>query len=308
MNDILTPCILQTVIICCTIIILGLIGVSAYRVYVNDKRTWGSYIFSASVLLILAIAIFSFCFCGNRNVLDFISLASALISIILAVVTIIYSYFINSRSSGQIDQLNKAAQAVSKATLSYTESAESLQENIRKIIETVNNVEIKTDNIIGQLAKQQGNPAENKISDILKEDSSARSKSKQPDTSINEYVDNYVKISSPLGIMAMYACIKADELNKREFPLNTFLDDGNLVAYWGGFLVATTSAGLIQVFIDFNTSSIKVLGCTEIIKHYVYGWISKSNLNQVVGLKELKEKIDLYFSESNKSEDTTEHK
>lgn len=300
MNDILTPCILQTVIICCTIIILGLIGVSAYRVYVNDKRTWGSYIFSASVLLILAIAIFSFCFCGNRNVLDFISLASALISIILAVVTIIYSYFINSRSSGQIDQLNKAARDVSEATLSYTKSAESLQENIRKIIETVNNVEIKTDNIIGHLAKQQGNPNDNKFPN--------KDRKQKDNFDVNTYVDNYVKISSPLGIIAMYACIKAYETDNKEFLLNAFFDDGNLAAYCGGFLIATTSAGFIQVLIDFNTSSIKVLGCTEIIKHYVYGWISKFNISQVAGLKELKEKIDLYFSESNKAEDTTEHK
>lgn len=300
MNEILTPCILQTIIICCTIIILGIIGVVAYGIKKRGQRNWASYIFAASVFLTIGIAIFSLCYCGDRNVLDFISLASAIISIILAVVTIVYSYFINSRSSGQIDQLNKAARDVSEATLSYTKSAESLQENIRKIIETVNNVEIKTDNIIGHLAKQQGNPNDNKFPN--------KEQKRKDNFDVNTYVDNYVKISSPLGIMAMYACIKAYDSDNKEFSLNLFFDDGNLAAYCGGFLIATTSAGFIQVLIDFNTSSIKVLGCTEIIKHYVYGWISKFNISQVAGLKELKEKIDLYFSESNKAEDTTEHK
>ena len=33
MNSILTPCIIQTIIICCTIIIVAAIAVSAYRVH-----------------------------------------------------------------------------------------------------------------------------------------------------------------------------------------------------------------------------------------------------------------------------------
>ena len=140
MNEILTPCILQTIIICCTIIILGIIGVVAYGIKKRGQRDWASYVFAASVFLTIGITIFSLCYCGDRNVLDFISLASAIISIILAVVTIVYSYFINSRSSGQIDQLNKAAQDVSKATLSYAESAESLQENINKILHEIKKV------------------------------------------------------------------------------------------------------------------------------------------------------------------------
>ncbi|MBR5551963.1 MAG: hypothetical protein IKV83_08620 [Muribaculaceae bacterium] len=298
MNEILTPCILQSIIICCTIIILCIIGLVAYGIKKRGPRDWASYIFAASVFLTIGIAIFSLCYCGDRNVLDFISLASAIISIILAVVTIVYSYFINSRSSGQIDQLNKAARDVSEATSSYTKSAESLQENIRKIIETVNNVEIKTDNIIGHLAKQQGNPNDNKFPN--------KEQKRKDNFDINTYVDNYVKISSPLGIMAMYACIKAYDSDNKEFSLNLFFDDSNLAAYCGGFLIATTSTGLIHVLVDFNKSSIQVMGCTDIIKHYVGKWISESDINRIKGLCELKEKIDAYFSKPNQSEEKTE--
>lgn len=42
------------------------------------------------------------------NALDFVSLASALISIILAVITIIYSFYSNSQSASQVETLNKA--------------------------------------------------------------------------------------------------------------------------------------------------------------------------------------------------------
>lgn len=101
-EKLLTPNILQTIIICCTIIIIATIGVSAYRVYQKQSRSWGSYIYYASILTLIGIIVFSNAFYGNRNVLDFVSLASALISIILAVVTILYSFYSNSQSAGQI--------------------------------------------------------------------------------------------------------------------------------------------------------------------------------------------------------------
>lgn len=91
MNQLLTPCIVQTIIICCTIIIIALVILSGYRIHKQQAFSSEGYIFISGILTVLAIAIFSYAFYSNRTVLDFISLASALISIILAIVTIIYS-------------------------------------------------------------------------------------------------------------------------------------------------------------------------------------------------------------------------
>ena len=38
MEEILTPCILQSIIICCTLIILSVVGVSAYRIHKVEER------------------------------------------------------------------------------------------------------------------------------------------------------------------------------------------------------------------------------------------------------------------------------
>lgn len=92
MNQLLTPCIVQTIIICCTIIIIALVILSGYRIHKQQAFSSEGYIFISGILTVLAIAIFSYAFYSNRTVLDFISLASALISIILAIVTIIYSF------------------------------------------------------------------------------------------------------------------------------------------------------------------------------------------------------------------------
>lgn len=44
MNTILTPCILQTIIICCTIIIITIVAVSAYRIK-KDNNVVGEHIY-----------------------------------------------------------------------------------------------------------------------------------------------------------------------------------------------------------------------------------------------------------------------
>lgn len=273
MNEILTPCILQTIIICCTIVILSIVAVSAYRIKKVQKRSWGSYIFSASILIILAIAIFSFCFCGNRNVLDFISLASAIVSIILAVITIVYSYFINSRSSGQIDQLNKAAQDVSKATLSYTESAESLQENIQKIINAINRVEEKTDKLLNENTTKNLN--QNNVLNNF---------------DLDTYMNGFINTASVLGILMLYACVKAKDCNK-PFDLN-MLGEVNAI-YCMGFFIATVSTGLINGFIDFNTKKITTKDYIPNLKNIIEKWIDDNDDRPLI--KEVKPQIDSFF-------------
>lgn len=273
MSETLTPDTLKTIIRCCTIIICSLIAVSAYRVKKNYTRTWGSYLFSASVLLILAIAIFSFYFCSDKNVLDFISLASALISIILAVVTIIYSYFVNSRSSGQIDRLNRAAEAVSQATSSYSDSAESLQENIQKIINAVNRVEEKTDKLLNaniEISSNKNDGLEN--------------------FNLEKYMEGFVHISSTLGVMLLYACILSKDNNK-PFDLNELGDENSIYCY--GFYIATVSTGLINGNIDSESRKITIDSYIPNFKGIITDWIEHHNDNSFV--KDTKEKIDNYF-------------
>ena len=273
-NNILTPCIIQTIIICCTIIIIAAIGVSAYRVYQKQSRSWGSYIYYASILTLLGIVAFSNAFYGNRNVLDFVSLASALISIILAVVTILYSFYSNSQSAGQIETLNNAAKSVEKATLSYSESAESLQGNINKIIAAVNRVEEKTDKIIDMTLSSVSGANNHLINFDLK-----------------AYIKGYVDIASPVGIVAMYACIKAKDANK-EWNLNLFVSENNQF-YCSGFLISTTSAGFITLTINFSNGNVSVSNYVDIIKEYILSKIKTLVITD--DLQNIKNNIDRYF-------------
>lgn len=288
-NNILTPCIIQTIIICCTIIIIAAIGVSAYRVYQKQSRSWGSYIYYASILTLLGIVAFSNAFYGNRNVLDFVSLASALISIILAVVTILYSFYSNSQSAGQVETLNNAAKSVERATLSYSASAESLQENIKKIIDTVNRVEAKTDKIIGMNSGSVQRPDVNNNFEYLDKDFS--------NFNLNVYVNTFINAASPMGIIAMYACIRSKDCNK-VWNLSLFGNEA-FQSYCAGFLISITSAGFITLNIDFSNSNVSVYNYLKEVKDSILSWISKYDFSKIEGLQEHKNSVDRFFDDSN---------
>ena len=200
MNQLLTPCIVQTIIICCTIIIIALVILSGYRIHKQQAFSSEGYIFISGILTVLAIAIFSYAFYSNRTVLDFISLASALISIILAIVTIIYSFYTNGRSIGQAEKLQEAAEEVQKATKAYSESAGSLQLNIQKILNKIDHVEANTNAIYNNIYN---------VSD-------------EKGTHSGSKTERFVGQSSKLGTMALYAGILAKDNNKR-FPLSIFV-------------------------------------------------------------------------------------
>lgn len=232
MNQLLTPCIVQTIIICCTIIIIALVVLSGYRIKKQLKQSWHGYVFIASILTILAIIIFSYVFYGNRDVLDFISLASALISIILAIITIIYSFYTNGRSVGQAEKLQEAAEEVQKATKAYSESAGSLQLNIQKILSKIDHVEANTNaiyNNIYNVSDEKGNHSGSKTEQLVGQ-------------------------SSALGTMALYAASLSKEHNKN-FPL-AILGELQNASYCSGFLIAVSCIDLIEVQLIVENNSI----------------------------------------------------
>lgn len=241
MEEILTPCILQTIIICCTVIAVALIGVSAFRVYnKEDKHDSGTYIFISSVVLFITIIVFSYSFYKCDKVLDFISLASALISIILAIVTIIYSFYSNSRSSGQIETLNNAARRVSDATFSYSDSAERLQDNIKLILDKIGQVEQKIDQKNSIFNNNNANTSGISTSDV--------------DDLITNIVTGYVNAGSYFGNLALLACIYSNE-NKKDLNLHdleniTELDDKSLSSYMCGYIVSSSALGLMSTQVE----------------------------------------------------------
>ena len=286
MNEILTPYILQTIIICCTIVILSIVAVSAYRIKKVQKRSWGSYIFSASILIILAIAIFSFCFCGNRNVLDFISLGSALVSIILAVITIVYSFVINGQTSGQMDKListsenlKSTAESVEEATGIYRQTADGLQFNVKLLQDNIerilNRIEKKIDTMSGDETEYEATVA-------LKEQNKFKDK----------VIKDFNKNNSNAGAVLIYLCSKIKETGQ-PCDLKEIFSEEN-VMYYLGYVIALNGIGFTAADVDFSTRTIKSV---DIVEDLVEGAKQRFELEVDNGfMKEYKQKIDDHFA------------
>ena len=331
MNEILTPCILQTIIICISSILALYCIASLIKSLAKKKNNCEtcplenknncetchekkhlSYKLIVGFLVFLLVILFTHKFYADDNIFNFMSFASAIISIILAVLTIIYTYYTQGTTTSSAEKIEKTssemktiAGSIKETAQSNDRSAEILRENINKIIDVIKNVESKTDDIINNLANLQKNPSSNnKLSEVIVEKISSDVKEEPFD--INTYVDNYIKISSPLGNIAMYACIRAYDCDRKVFNMKDIFDD-KMIAYCGGFLIATTSAGFVQLNIDFDTDNISVRGYANIAKHYITEWFDSFNIGSIPGFIELKSKIDSYF-DCNLNQDSNQHK
>lgn len=292
MEEILTPCILQSIIICCTLIILSVVGVSAYRIHKVEERkkelkikhtkdgyALGSYIFLGSIVVLVAVLIFSYSFYARKEVLDFMSLASALVSIILAVITIIYSFVINSQTAGQIDKLNVAANSlqlaaekVEDATSSYKESADSLQTNIQKILNEIKGIGAK----IG---------VDSDYENTVK----SGAKAELADAIIKDFCNN----TSPAGCVLIYLCSKLQGTTNICNLTDIFAQD--IVLYYVGFSIALNSVGLASIVIDLDTHTIRSANVSHNLLAEITKRIEKEIEQQNQFVIEHKTKIDTTF-------------
>lgn len=287
MNQLLTPCIMQTIIICCTIIIIALVVLSGYRIKKQLKQSWHGYVFIASILTILAIIIFSYVFYGNRDVLDFISLASALISIILAIVTIIYSFYTNGSSIGQAEKLQEAAEKVQNATISYSNSAESLQKNIHQILQTL--LEVR------EYAESTNNAVNGHNSNSISSDNSVISAiegAKKSNTDIDKFTKDYINAGSFIGNLGLLACVYA-QTKGQKFNLSSFnftSSDVFMPGYICGYIIASSALGLVNATINNDEIHVTMVmeNLQEKLEHMINEYI---NRKENAGIKDANMKI-----------------
>ncbi len=275
-------CNLRILILCCTVILLALVGLATYRERCRKNlardpkeeaknRNWG-YLFWSSVIVGVGIMIFSEKFYENRNVLDFISLASALISIILAVITIIYSFTTNSRSTGQMEKLNDAAEKVQKATISYSNSAESLQDNIQQILRTLQEVK----EFAESTNKVLNSPGSISSSYPLM---SALAGIKATDFNEDTLITNYINAGSFVGNLGLLACVYCQKKdNKFKLSIFDWVDSDNFRSgYVCGYIIASAAFGLMNANIANDEIQVVAVreGLQDKLEHMINDFIEK---------------------------------
>lgn len=304
MNEILTPCIVHNIIICSTIIILCVVAVSAFRIYKVEERKkklemkdiengscLGSYIFLSSIVVLIAVLIFSYAFFANKDVLDFMSLASALISIILAVITIIYSFVVNGQSTKQVDKLISASESLQETADKAIQASNEMNETAHKVDEVSKLYAAsarKLDNNIDIILEKIGKVADAIVSvDEYELKTDSDSKKISSDKTIDEFCSNCPNA----GLMIIYACMKAEK-SKRILHLKRVFDP-EMIMYYVGFLASLQSLGYVEADMNFEKLTLKNIMIHNDFKEIIPKLIMSRKDNKFV--KDIYEKLNQMY-------------
>lgn len=294
MNEIITPCILQTIIICVSLLLALLCITSLIKNLKGAKDNCGnchskmhlSYKFIVGILIFLLIILFSHKFYSDDNIFNFLSFASAIISIILAVLTMIYTFLTQGTTSSAANKIEKASAEITKAVISvqeatraYEGSARSLQQNIGSITASLSNVEEQTKRIL--LEQMENNQ---------KESSSGQSFNIK-----DKDIHSFVESASQLGTIALYAASLANEF-KKDFKLN-IIADLDQAWYAVGFIISTSCFNLLEAEFNYQDDNLymSVSEFSKKLKEEVNSKVEKKIKNKEDFFITNKKTVDAFF-------------
>jgi len=179
-------------------------------------------------------------FTSNTDLIKYISFASTIASLLLALLAIVYAYLSNSTFSKNVNLINEVSNELKSNSRNLSNISDSIGEEIKKLPLTIQGVDKKVDKIpelIKELSKGEPFIMDEKRKDIENKET----------CTISDFLDN----SSFNGLYALYAINIVYE-KKIAFNLgDLYRSLGRLsIDYEWGFLVATGAMGII----DFKTS------------------------------------------------------
>lgn len=241
-----------TLIVSGVVIFLAVVAPSILQVILSSKRNvnekisdgknirssvWAPIVFMGTFMVLLGISMFSFRFSDCPILLDFMSLASAIVSIILAVLTIVYSYYTSGASVRNIEnvqesakELNNTAKKLDDLSKEIDEDAKSLKQNINRILERLDDIKKRTENI--EYLYTNTNSVEMTTIDV-------------------KDIKRFLEGAPLMGLLFLYACSKAEKAHK-SIPLEQmFFGDTKLnLVYFTGYSSTLAFLGWLFIKID----------------------------------------------------------
>ena len=292
MNCIFTPGVLQTIVICISVIIivsciLKLISflksptICSHNLGCDDCHQVKSvsYKFVIGILFGIVVILFSFRYYNLENLFDFLSFTSAIVSIILAVLTIIYTYYTQGTTTSSAEKIEKssvvireATKNIASATNAYSKTAYSLQENIQKILDKLDGISAKVD---------AGPDYVNNVRTAAREELAAA------------ILADFSKNAPPAGCLLLYACCEVQKTQK-SFKLSDIFPN-DMLMYYVGFSYAMNSIGTAQILMNMETTEINRAVVSQHLESCI---IERIHAEVAMGnqfVVEHKAKIDEYF-------------
>lgn len=217
-------------------------------------KTHGFYIILILILVIILLATLRFS--GNTELVSYISFASTISSLFLAIIAIIYSFVSNNSLNQTIGQFSNITDQITKNANTISEATNNLDKKIEQIPEYIKTVEKNTNETLGivkdwAINNSQTNPDPNE------KDSSSELN--------NSQIESYLIQSSFAGKILLYACSISNSKNK-EFNLSN-LAEVNMEDYLTGYLISSSALNLLEF--EINTIEkkryYKVISLHEVI-------------------------------------------
>ncbi len=220
----------------------------------------------------------------QSDIVDYVSFASTLSSLLLSVVAIIYAIVSNNKGDVQYKKIDSASDRISSSVDKFSQTSQNLSAKIDSIITRLE--ELKT---ISTETKSAIN--NNNQTNIEK---SAESNLSEQSTTIDRdnLIDSYIKQGSFSGNLAILACVYAYEQGKI-LPLEQLF--GKNALYCCGYIIATSVLGIISTHLSgdvvvvhnapFNIKS-KLIECVE---NYI------NNTQENTDAKELYQNVKDFF-------------
>jgi hypothetical protein len=195
-----------------------------------------------SILIVIIIFLLTKDFKDNQSIASTINFAVGMVSVVLAVVAIVYSFIANASLQGSVTEVNSASSSIKGETVLLHQSLKNVLDVVGHIPDHLKNIENK---LVSMASKQATNIEATPIPDEASIIKFAR-----------DVVDRYMLSSSWNGIKLLYLCHLAAEKNIGEFDLREWKDPSASFDYVYGYLVASASASFV-VLTD-NNAIIKI--------------------------------------------------
>lgn len=217
---------------------------------ISNSAVWAPIVFLSVLFLVVGICMFSFAYSGCSRLLEFMSLSSAIVSIILAVLTIVYSYYTTNSNMKNLGKVEEGVDTIIETS-----------EQISKISEQADRLE----EMLDELKPYIGSEVQ-KLSEALNGSGYANSPLNGTDNSGGESLsrpfdyDRFLQTFSPNGILFLYMCVKCSN----EKPVVNFLSISKIfeqtaVQYFMGILVTLNSLfGMPCIVFDYDSSLLKI--------------------------------------------------
>lgn len=248
-----------------------------YKKNENDPkcRMLHTYYISGFLIVIVVELVSYICVSNDNaaNLINYISFASTLSSLLLSIVAIIYAIVSNNKGENQYAKIDSASDRISKSVDLFSKTSDNLTNDINTILSKLDDLKKNVNRTNDFLLNSNTSSSENSI----------ETQKKDGTIVVNSLIDGYINSGSFTGNLALLACAYSYETKIPVLTKNFIFDGYDSSNYVFGYIIASSALGIITVI--NNDPQISVTACYPQIKdtllNFFDSYISKSKDDKI---------------------------